>query len=406
MAIFEYEGMDSQGKAVRGIVDSDSPRSARASLKKEGIFATSLEVAEREEHPTATHSAPFWRRSIPQTELALLTRQLATLLDAGLPLVGALSSLVEQTEEERTRLILSQLRERVNEGKSFYEALGEHPRTFTEFYRNMVRAGEAGGTLPLVLARLADFLEDSLAFRRKVQAAMTYPVIMGVVGVSVLLFLLTNVVPQVTGIFTNLGKELPPTTRMLLAVSDGAQKYWPALLGLALAAGISVAAYLRTPGGRLSVDGLMLATPRLGHFLRLAALARFCKTLGTLLAGGVPLLEALTISSPVVGNAVIENALSTVGEDVREGKSLAQSLKNTGQFPSDVRQMVAVGEESGALDTMLLKISATYEGRVGAAVAALTSLLGPLMILAMGVVVGFVVYAILRPIFDLTEAIR
>jgi general secretion pathway protein F len=406
MAVYEYEGIDGNGKTVRGIVDSDSPRSARALLKRDGVFATALVIAERSEHPTSTTAAPFWRRSIPLGQLALITRQLSTLLNAGLPLVSALTSLVEQTEEERTRLIYSQIRERVNEGKSFYEALAEHPRTFSDFYRNMVRAGEAGGTLPLVLARLADFLEASMAFRQKVQAAMTYPAIMGVVGVSVLMFLLTSVVPQITGIFTNLGKELPPATRVLLALSNAARDYWILGVGFLAAAGILIASYIRTPAGKLQLHGTLLRIPRVGTFLRLAALARFCKTLGTLVAGGVPLLVALDISRPVVGNAPIEQSLEQVSNDVREGRSLSQALKSTGHFPSDVRQMVAVGEESGTLDSMLLKIADTYEGRVGAAVASLTSLMGPLMILFMGVAVGFVVYAILLPIFNLTEALR
>lgn len=407
MPVFEYEGIDRRGKNVRGIVDAESPRGARARLKGDGIFATELGEAEREKATSGAKTSIFsLKRGIPLPQLALLTRQLATLLDAGLPLVDALGSMVEQTEAERTRLILSQVRERVNEGASLSDALGEHDRVFSSFYCNMAASGEASGMLPVVLERLADFLESSLALRRKIMAALTYPVLMGIVAVVILSLLMIVVVPQVTKVFTDLGKELPTATRVLLSISEISRDWWPLALFLTVASFFGLSAYQRTESGREQIDRLLLKIPRVGSLVRLAAQVRFTKTLGTLISAGVPLLTALDICRPVVSNAVIERALAKATDEVREGKSLHMALKDTGQFPVEVRQMVAVGEQSGAIDRMLLKVSVAFEARLEAVVASLTSLLEPLMILGMGGVVGFVIYAILMPIFELTGAMQ
>jgi general secretion pathway protein F len=344
VAVFEYEGIDTRGKDVRGIIDADSPRSARARLKGDGVFATELVEAERAKTDSGGGGSFTLRRGIPLTQLALLTRQLATLLDAGLPLVDALGSMVEQSENERTRLILSQVRERVNEGASLSDALGEHNRVFSNFYRNMAASGEASGMLPVVLERLADFLESSLALRRKIMAALTYPVLMGIVAVVILSLLMIVVVPQVTKVFTDLGKELPTATRALLSISEFSRDWWPVGILLAIAGFFGIGAYQRTEGGREQIDRLLLKIPRVGSLVRL--------------------------------------------------------------FPVEVRQMVAVGEESGSIDRMLLKVAVVFEARLEAVVASLTSLLEPLMILGMGGVVGFVIYAILMPIFELTGAMQ
>lgn len=407
MALYEYEGVDGQGKSARGVLEADNPRAARSLLKKEGVFATSLNEVRREEVKEEIQSEGFsFGKAISGTELAMLTRQLATLLEAGMPLVDALGSLVEQTEAPKARLILSTVRQRVSEGAQFNEALADHPRVFADFYRNMIRAGEAGGNLELVLKRLADFLENQVAFKRKVQAAMAYPILMGVVAVLVLVILMAKVVPQITGVFANLGRELPPTTKALLAVSGLFKDYWIFGFALLIGAALGIRRYGQTPAGRRNLHQWALKTPRFGTFVRMAALARFTRTLGTLVGAGVPLLESMSVSRPIVDNAIIEEALERASEDVREGKSLSQALKESGQFPSEVRRMVAVGEESGALGPMLLKVSESYESRLESLVVSLTSLLEPLMILTMGGVVGFIVYAILRPIFDLTEAIK
>lgn len=403
MAVFEYEGLDAKGKATRGIVDAEGARAARAKLKRLGVFATRLEETRAAGARDGQREAFALGRGIRPGELSLLTRQLATLLGAGLPLVAALGALVEQTEAERVRRVLSEVREGVNEGKAFHEALAQHGRSFPDIYRNMVNAGEASGTLPLVLGRLADFLEGAMAFRRKVQSALVYPILMGFLGTGILWFLLASVVPRVTRIFEDMQRALPLPTRILLATSEGLRSFgWIAVVA-AVGAAVALRRYARTPEGRLAVHGAILRVPALGRFRRVVAVSRFAKTLGTLLASGVPMLTALDIAAAVLGNAVLEQAVATARAEVREGRSLRDALRATGEFPAAVCQMVGVGEESGSLDAMLLKVADAFEAQVEAAVVALTSLLEPLMILAMGLAVGFVVLAVLLPIFEMSQ---
>ncbi|MBI5441331.1 MAG: type II secretion system F family protein, partial [Deltaproteobacteria bacterium] len=316
---------------------------------------------------------------------------------------AALGALLEQVENERVRRVLSQVREGVNEGKAFHEALGEHERSFPEVYRNMVRAGEASGTLPLVLGRLADFLEGSMAFRQKVQTALVYPILMAFVGTGILLFLLTSVVPRITVIFENMNQALPAPTRLLLGVSAGLRDYGIFLILAVVLAFYGVYRYVRTPEGRLAMDRLVLRTPAFGKFTRVVAVSRFAKTLGTLLSSGVPLLTALEISRAVLGNAVLSDAVAIARTEVREGRSLRDALRGTREFPAVVCQMVGVGEESGSLDSMLLKVAEAFESQVAAAIANLTAILEPIMILGMGLAVGFVVMAILLPIFEMSR---
>jgi general secretion pathway protein F len=407
LAVFEYEGIDARGRPSKGIVDAEGPRAARAKLKRQGVFATSVAEARRVESAAERRRGGFFSFSggIRVRELAILTRQLATLLGAGLPLVSALGALLEQSDSQRSSRVLSQVRESVNEGNAFHAVLGEHERSFPEIYRNMVRSGEASGTLPLVLARLADFLEGSVAFRQKLQAALVYPILMGVLGTGILWFLLTSVVPRVTQIFEDMKKALPAPTRVLLTTSALLREYgWVAVPVLVIGF-VMLRRYARTARGRLVIDGLLLRVPAVGRFLQTVAVSRFCKTLGTLLSGGVPLLTALDISRAVLGNAVLDRAVEEVRDEVKEGRSFRDSLRATGRFPSVMCQMVGVGEESGSLSDMLLKVADAFESQVEAAVATLTSLLEPLMILAMGLAVGFVVLAILLPIFEMSQLV-
>lgn len=406
MAVFEYEGLDAKGRRAKGIIDADGLRAARAKLKQQGIFATGLSEAKRSGSSESKAGEGFFPRKIAVKELALLTRQLATLLSAGLPLVSALGALLEQSDSEKTTRIMSQLREKVNEGKSFHEALEDHAKSFPDIYRNMIRSGEASGTLPLVMGRLADFMESSAAFRNKLMTALAYPVLMGFLGMGILWFLLSYVVPKVTGIFDSLKMTLPLATRMLLALSGAFRQYWWVGLASAAATVFGFFKYYKTPDGRMTVHGILLKTPAVGKFIRVVAVSRFSKTLGTLLSSGVPLLTALGISRSVLGNAVLEKAVEEAATEVREGKSLAAALRARNCFPSAVCQMVGVGEESGAMDELLLKVSEAYESQVEAAMATLTSLLEPLMILGMAVVVGFVVIAILLPMMEMTQGIK
>ncbi|GAB4277143.1 MAG: type II secretion system inner membrane protein GspF [Deferrisomatales bacterium] len=403
MPVFEYEGLNGRGKSVRGIVDAEGTRAARAKLKRQGVFATRVAEVQRAEPKAGRTRVLGWRGGIRVGELSLLTRQLATLLGAGLPLLAALGALLEQTDTERVRRILSQVREGVNEGRAFHEVLAEQRRSFPDIYRNMVRSGEASGTLPLVLGRLADFLESTVAFRQKLQAALVYPILMGVLGTGILWFLLTGVVPRVTQIFADMKRALPAPTRLLLGTSAVLREYGWIVVPIAVAGALALRRYGRTPRGRLALHGSLLRVPAVGRFIRVVAVSRFAKTLGTLLASGVPLLTALEISRAVLGNAVLERAVERARDEVREGRSLSDALRATGQFPSVVCQMVGVGEESGSLDSLLLKVSEAFEAQVEASVATLTSLMEPLMILAMGLAVGFVVLAILLPIFEMSQ---
>ncbi len=405
MPVFEYEGLNPRGRTVRGIVDAEGLRPARQKLRRQGVFVTRIEPVERTEPRSGRRRGAWFSRGLSTGELALLTRQLSTLLDAGLPLVSALTALIEQTEAQRVRRILSQVREGVNEGKAFHEVLAEHARSFPPIYRNMVRSGEASGTLPLVLARLADFLEGSVAFRRKLQAALVYPALMGFLGVGILWFLLSYVVPRVTGIFEDLNQALPLPTRVLIAVSTAFRAYAWIALPLGFGLWIALRRYGRSPSGRLALHRLVLRMPAVGRFVRVVAVSRFARTLGTLLMSGVPLLTALDISRSVLGNAVLEEAVARARKEVREGRSLSQALRATGEFSPVVCQMIGVGEESGALDSLLLKVADAFEARVEAAVATLTSVMEPLMILGLGVAVGFVVLAILLPIFEMTQLV-
>ncbi len=405
MPVFEYEGLDSRGRSVRGIVDAEGPRAARAKLRRDGVFATRVAEARRAERGRKWARLPGFQSGLTTNELALLTRQLSTLIDAGLPLVSALSALLDQSDAPRVRRVLSQVREGVNEGKAFHEVLADHPRSFPDIYRNMVRSGEASGTLPLVLGRLADFLEDSVAFQHKLRSALVYPILMGVLGTGILWFLMTGVVPRVTGIFEDMNRVLPLPTRLLLGLSGWMQAYGWVFLPVGIGLFLGVRRYGRTPGGRLVLHGWVLRLPAVGRFVQVVAVSRFARTLGTLVGSGVPLLTALDISRAVLGNAVLERAVETARDEVREGRALHQALRDTGRFPSVVCQMVAVGEESGALDALLLKVSDAFEARVEAAVATLTSLIEPLMILALGGAVGFVVLAILLPIFEMSQIV-
>ncbi len=405
MAVYEYEGIDGKGREISGIIEADSPRAARVRLKGEGTFATALYLSSAAGNAAEEKFPLLSGRSISQSDLALITRQISTLLEAGLPLVDALQSIIEQLENAHSRRVLSQIRQKVNEGRSLYDSLSEHPRIFSDFYRNMVRSGEASGTLGSVLGRLADFMEGQVALRRKIQAAMIYPILMTCLGTAILIYLLGSVVPQVTGVFEDLGRAKPLPTRMLLAMSAAVRQWW---IAGALAMVVSIIifrSWSKSEAGKRALHALLLKIPRIGPFIRLTAMARFAKTLGTLTQGGVKLLAALEIAKPVMGNVVLEEAVASIAIDIREGKSLRAAMQATGQFPSEMRQMVSVGEESGALDAMLLKVADNYESRIESTVASLTALIEPLMILLMGVAVGFVVLAILLPIFDLTEAL-
>jgi general secretion pathway protein F len=404
LPVFEYQALNGSGKMVRGMVDADSLRTARTKLRSQGVYPTEI----REESAASDRRPVGFRlfARVKAKELAQMFRQLATLMEAGIPLVSSLSALIDQSGHSLLKTILTQIRERVREGSGFADALSVHPQVFSALFVGLVRAGEVSGTLALTLSRWADFSEHQVALRQRIRAALTYPAFMFVIGGGVLFFLLAFVVPTVTKIFSDLGQSLPWPTLILIAVSDFLGRFWYAVVALAVLAGFWLRKYLRSPSGGLFWDRLKLKLPVARELHRKLAVSRWARTLGTLLAGGLPLLQALEFSQEVAGNRLISRALGQARERVREGEEMALSLKASGLFPSVVVEMVSVGEKSGELSKMLEKVSLALENEAESDLRSLIALLEPLMILVMGVGVGFIAVSILLPILEMSQMIR
>ena len=406
MPVYSYVGLSPDGKNVNGIIDAESPRAARLKLRRTGVFPTSLTETREDTTPRASRSiSRLFERASPQ-ELAVMTRQLSTLVSAGLPLVECLSALIDQVDSEGLKRMLTETRERVNEGSSLADALAEHPKLFSDLYVNMVRAGEASGALDVVLLRLADYTESTARLRSKLRSALTYPILMVVVGGAILFFLLSYVVPKITRIFTESKQVLPLPTRALLAISGAFASYWPVVLVLLIAAAFGFRYWVRTPTGRARYDRWILRLPVFGKLLQKIAVARFSRTLSTLLKSGIGLLPSLDIVKNIVDNRVLFEATEAARDAIREGQSIAPPLKKSGIFPPLMIHMIAVGERSGQLEEMLFKTAETYEGEVDSTIATLTTLLEPVMILFMGGLVLFIVLSILLPIFQMNQLIH
>lgn len=405
MAVYEFKGIQvSDGKPVKGIRDADSPRALRAMLRRDGILLTeATEESERKRRGSKDIDLWAFFRRVRTADLAVMTRQLATLVRAGVPLVDSIGALTEQVEKEGLVRVLTAVRESVNEGTSFARSLGAHPKVFSPLYVNMVAAGEASGTLETVLERLADFMENQARLKGKVMAALAYPAVMVVIGAVLVSFLMIAVVPKVTSIFDNLGQALPWYTQLLIFISSAIAGYWWLLL---LVAGGSVwwlRRWKNTPSGRMRWDQLQLVLPIFGKINLLVSVARFARTLSTLLSSGVQLLQAMEIGRHVLENAKLEAVIAEAIGSIREGESIAEPLKRSGAFPPMVTHMIAVGERSGQLEQMLENVSRAYEADVETRVAALTSLLEPLMIVALGGAVGFITMAILMPLIQMNQ---
>jgi general secretion pathway protein F len=405
MPVYEYKGVTGQGKQVSGVQDGEGLKAVRAKLKKDGIVV--LEIREGGGH-RARGSREFRLTSgrVRLGDLANATRQLATLLSSGLPLMDALTVLVEQEEAPALKSALSALRDAVREGASLADALKANPKVFSQLYMNMVSAGEASGTLEITLDRLADFLDEQVRFRGRFAAALAYPALMTVIGVGVLFFLFAFVMPRVVGMFEDMKQQLPFITLALLAVVRLISSFWWAILVVLGGAAYYVRRSIATPAGKAWFDARLLRLPVFGGLVRMIAVSRFTRTLGTLLESGVPALTALDIVQSVVGNTVLADAVHKARENVREGEPIADPLRRSGLFPPVVVQMVAVGEKSGELEKMLLKISDSFDRTVETRITALMSLLEPVIILVMGLIIGFIVVAILLPILQMSTGVR
>ena len=409
MPVYEYIALDADGRRRKGIVDAGSVAAARQKLRETDVFPVALSAAsdrKREKSAARGGEIHLFRR-VGLRELATMTRQLATLLGAGLPLVPSLSVLVAQIRNPLLKTTLAQIREEVNEGNSLTRSMGYFPKIFPPFYINMVRAGEASGTINLVLERLADFQEGQQALMTKIRSALAYPIFMFFIGSGVLFFLVTFVVPNITKIFGEMQQTLPGITVFLILVSGFLKSLWWILLLLLLAGVVGLRYMIRkTEQGRRLWDRLRLNAPLFGDLNRKIAVARFSRTLGTLLQSSVPLLAALDIAGNVVDNLVIAEEIRRAAREVEEGQSLSAPLSRNGFFPPMAVEMIAVGEQSGNMETMLFRVADGYEKEVEANILLVTSLLEPAMILVMGAVVGFIVISILLPIFEMNQLVR
>jgi general secretion pathway protein F len=401
--VFEYRALTAAGKSVAGLREADSPKTLRSTLRREGVFLTEV-VGQKQADQAAARDVNVGRwvlGRISAEDLAIATRQLAVLVHAGIPLVESLTALVEQVEKEKLKRVLGDVKQRVNEGSSLGDALAAHPKVFESLYVNMIRAGEQSGALEIVLVRLADFTESQARLRSKIMGTMAYPAAMMVIGSIVLGILFTVVIPRVTKIFADTKATLPWMTRGLIAFTSLVTQYWWAMLLLAVAAIWGFLRWRASPAGRARWHRFVLTVPVFGRLVRTIAIGRFARTLSTLLKSGVPLLVAMDIVKNVVGNVRLAEVVEQARDAIREGESIAAPLKRSGEFPPLVFHMVAVGERSGALEEMLANVATAYEGQVDTTVAALTSLLEPIMIVVMGGVVAFIVFSVLMPILQI-----
>jgi general secretion pathway protein F len=405
MAHFEVRGTNSSGKNVRLFIESDSIKNARTKARSQGIIplfvsATDASNINKEPENLKQNFASAFQR-VGFMEIQNLTRQLASLLKAHVPIIESLNALIEQIDSPKLRPILMAIRQHVKEGHSLADGFALFPNVFDRIYVNMVRAGEASGRLDAVLGRLADFGDNQVRLRNKVSNAMTYPIIMIIVGAIVLLVITNFVIPQITQIFTDANKAMPLPTQIMIGVSGFFQaNIWYIVFGV-LGMLMMLERFIKTEAGRVKKDKFLLNLPLLGVIFSDLCVTRFARTLGTLLKSGVPMIGSLEVARNVVNNALFEEAISAASVLVTEGKSLNLALKQSQLFPPIIIHMVSVGEKTGDLENMLLNVAENYDQQIEARLGKMTGLLEPLMIVAMVLVVGFIVMAVLMPIFEM-----
>jgi len=423
MPIYEYKAYASGGAAKTGVIDADTPREARQRLRRDNILVSDLRelrAGKRRNVAPENAGAPRKRSSLLDRlrvlrespagptgrdleVVAAVTRQMGTMLGAGIPMAEMLSAVIDQADTRAQETMFRTIRERITQGVSFGDALAEYPQLFSDLFVNMIKAGEATGQVDVVLRRLADFLQRQRALQRKVVSALTYPVLMILIGLAVVSILMTFVVPKITEMLTDTGQIMPLPTRVLIGISDAFKNYWIALpLGIA-ALSVLYSRVYKTGAGQLAIDRFKLRIPIVGELLRKSAIARFTRTLSTLLSSGVPAVRSLEITEKVVGNRIIADATGHVRVRIMEGTDIATPLKATGAFPSVVGYMVAVGEQSGKLEEMLDNIADAYDEEIEVVTERITVVLEPIMIVFLAVVVGFIVWAIVLPILQVGQ---
>jgi type IV pilus assembly protein PilC len=399
MAVFTYQGRGSAG-TMTGEIEASDRTAAVGELRKRAILVTKIQERAGGKSPSKAGG------KVKDKEMAIFTRQFSTMIDAGLPLVQCLNILAEQSESKNLRDVTDRVARSVEQGSTLADALRRHPRTFDDLFTNMVEVGESGGILDVVFQRLASYIEKAAALKRKVKGAMIYPAsIMGVAAL-VVIFMLTFVIPTFTKMFKDLGADLPLPTQVVVWLSEFMRTYILLIIAAIVGCVFAFRAYYRTEKGQSTIDALLLKIPVMGSLIRKVAVARFTRTLGTLVSSGVPILEGLRITARTAGNKVVEKAVLQCRAAVTAGKTLAEPLKASGVFPPMVIQMISVGEQTGALDAMLSKIADFYDDEVDTAVSAMTALLEPIMIVVLGVLIGGLVVAMYLPIFKLVTLVK
>jgi type IV pilus assembly protein PilC len=426
MPRYTYVALDSRGQESTGLVDAASTNEAIGELRRAGYFPTNvyeegaaaavttksarqkIKTRRAERKAGSMNIVLFQRKTVKPKVLMIFTRQLATLIDAGLPLLRGLNVLAKQERDAVLKSTINKLADSVQGGSTFSEGLAQHPRLFNDLYVNMVKAGELGGVLEVVLTRLAEFQEKAQKIKNKVVAAMVYPIIVLVLALAIMTFLMIFIVPRFEAIFHDMlgDKPLPAITLFVIGVSDFMQNHWGILLGLLVGVIVAYKLAARTRAGRAILDRVKLRAPLFGDLIRKTSISRFSRTLGTLVTSGVPILQALTITRETAGNIVIARAISQVHDSVKEGESIVQPLEASGAFPPMVISMIDVGEETGQLPEMLLKIAEVYDDEVDNSVAALTSLLEPIMIILLALIVGTIVIALFMPLISIISGLQ
>ena len=401
MAIFVYKGIDASGRAVKANITAESIGQAKSKLSTQKIMLTS--IAEQKSGAATGSSSLSFGGGVSIESLAIMTRQLATLIKAKFQIVDALGALVEQTENARMKIVLSEVRQKVNEGSSLASALTGYPKIFDNVYINMVEAGEQSGTLEIVLLRLADFTDARMKLKSKIGAALIYPSIITLVGTAMFGIIFAFVIPRLAKVFVSMKKELPWTTKLCLTLSDFFVDYWYLAMPMPFIFYIAFRRYINTPRGRARWDRLVLRIPIAGRLVTMINVSRFSSTLATLLSSGVPILTSMRIVKNLVANVPMQEAVEQCGEQVREGGSMARPLADSGLFPPLLTHMVALGERSGELGPMLEIVSESYEEQVENRLSGLTAILNPVIMIFMFIILAFVLFSVVTPMMELNK---
>jgi type IV pilus assembly protein PilC len=401
---YAYKVKDRTGKVVTGSLEADSQGAVVAKLRESGL--TVIKVAEASEKAGLKKEITLFKKKVKLKDITVFSRQFATMINSGLSLIKALAVLAEQTQNPTLSEIILQVKKDIESGQSLSEALAKHPKAFSRLYISMVKAGETGGVLDVVLIKVAEYYEKEIALKSKIKSAMTYPTVMAVVATLIVFAMLTFVVPVFVKMFDQLGGELPLPTKILLSISGGIRRFWYLMIVLAIGSRYGFKYFKNTDFGRLKLDQLKLRLPVFGQLNSKLSLARFTRTFGALIASGVPILQALDIVADTANNVIVSDAVRGSRSSIKEGETIAKPLSESPIFPPMVVHMVSVGEETGALDSMLIKIADFYDEEVSAMVEALTSLIEPLMIVFMGLVVGGILIALYLPMFKMITLIK